>query len=439
MRAILFYLFLPIIFGIGLKRPFWSLAVYLAANIIRPDALFWGGDTGMILFRVSAGATLLGFVIGKESKSAPLTIREWWLTLWICLALTVSVLLADLPSAPRGWSYIGDYYRLLIMCWLILGILKEKRQALLIIDILLLMATLLSLWGWQQHFGGNERLEGLGGLGDTNGVAAVGALFLPLALHKLFTADKWWQKIFGLGGAILIAGMIVFTNSRGGFLGLTAGCLYLLLISRKRVWLGICYFLVLLSVVPLLSSDYIARLNTIDNKNPEQEYSAGSRQVLWQAGWLIFQDHPIFGVGLLNFAKAKVSYRYFPDLTQQFDKNLLDYSFHGYKVGHSTWFGQVLPEGGLFLAIPFFWLIIGFFWRARKLQWAGRPPTEERRPLHDALFGLEAGLLGYCVSITFIDSLLDPFLTVQIMLGVQIIRIAEGMAPTPPIIGRNAS
>jgi O-antigen ligase len=192
-----------------------------------------------------------------------------------------------------------------------------------------------------------------------------------------------------------------------------------------------------LTVIPLLSGDYIARLNTINSKDPEQEYSAGSRQVLWRAGWLMFQDHPIFGVGLLNFPRAKAPYRYDPQLAREFDQNLLNYAFVGYKVGHGTWLGQVLPEGGLFLAIPLFWLIMGFFWQARGLQWT-HLPTEETRPLHNALIGLEAGLFGYCVSISFINGLFGPFLTVQIMLGVQIIRIIKRMTSTPPIFQQGA-
>jgi len=434
MRELLFYLSLPIIFGIGLKLPLWPLAVYLSANIIRPDALFWGDDTAVIIFRVSAGATIIGFVMGKESKSEPLTVREWWLLLWICLAMNVSVLLAYLPPDPRVWDYIGDAYRALIIYWLILGILQEKRQALQLVDIWLLTTALFSLWGWEQHFGGNPDLEGLGGQGDRNMIAALGGLFLPSAVHKLFTADRWWQKIFGLCASILIAGMIIFTGSRGGFLGLVAGCFYLLLTSPKRIWLGICYSLVLLAVIPLLSADYVDRLSTIDSKNPEQEYSAGSRQVLWQAGWLIFKDNPLFGAGLLNFAQAKAPYRYHPEVTRRFDWRLLNYSFLEYKTGHGTWF-QVLSEGGLFLAIPFFWLLASFFWRVRKLLWVGPPATEETRPLHDTLIGLEAGLFGFCVCMTFLDALFSPFYPIQIMLGVGIARIIDKMTKmaTPTI------
>ena len=139
----------------------------------------------------------------------------------------------------------------------------------------------------------------------------------------------------------------------------------------------------------------------------------------------MFQDNPIFGVGLLNFAPAKAPYR--SQLIGKFDRGLLAFTFSSGKVGHSTWFGQVLPEGGLFLAIPYFGLIASFFWRSGKLQWT-RPATKETRPLYDTLSALEAGILGYCVSISFIDALLLTFLPVQIMLSVQLIRIIEGMA-----------
>ena len=425
MRALLFYFCLPLIVAVGLRRPIWGLAIYLCANIIRPEMLFWGGNTGALIFKVSLGSALLGFLVSHESKVEPLAVRELWLVLWISLAVTVSLILTAFPSAPRVWDYVGEFYKLLIVCWLLLGTMQKKQQALNVIDILLFMAMLLSLWGWDQSLRGNERLEGLGGqaFGDSNGVAAFGVLFLPLALHKLFTANKWWQKIFGLDATILIAGLIVLTNSRGGFLGLVAGSCYLFLISPKKKWLGMCYLIILLGATLLLPDKYLTRIATIESDQEQQrDASSGGRLVLWQAGWLIFKDNPVFGVGLLNFAQAKAPYR--SQLAGQFDSDLLDYSFQGYKVGHSTWFGQVLPEGGLFLAIPMSWLIVGFFWRARRLQWA-RPPTEETRPLYNALIGLEAGLFGYCVSISFIDSLLMPFLTVLVMLGVQLIRIIE--------------
>ncbi|MDD2542762.1 MAG: O-antigen ligase family protein [Desulfuromonadaceae bacterium] len=430
MRALLYYICLPLIAVLGLRRPFWGVAIYLSVNIIRPEMLFWGGNTGALIFRVSLGSALLGYFLSQESKTKPLTVRELWLVLWICLAVAASIVFSNLPPAPRAWYYFEEFFKLLLVAWLFLGVVREKQHVLQLANVLLLMAMLLSLWGWDQSFRGNERLEGLGGkaFGDSNGVAAFGAMFLPLALHKIFSSTQRWQKMFGIVGALLIAGMIAMTNSRGGFLGLVAGALYLILISPKKMKLAALYVVALLVATPFISSRYIERVATIEADQGERDYSSASRLVLWRAGWLVFLDNPIFGVGLLNFSVAKAPYRY--DLIGKYDEDLLNFSFQPYKVGHSTWFCQMLAEGGLFLALPMLWLIAGFFWQARKLL-RTRAPTQETAPLHNTLIGLEAGIFGYCVSISFIDALISPFLTVQLLLGMQCIRIIAGTEDEP--------
>jgi len=432
MRAILFYLSLPIIAIIGLRRPFFALTVYLCANIIRPEMLFWGGNTGSLIFRVSLGTALLGFILSQESKTQPFTVRELWLVLWISVAVSASLIFADLPLLPRAWYYTEDFYKLVFVAYLLLGLINNRKKALQLTDILLLAALLLALWGWDQSFRGNERLEGLGGqaFGDSNAVAAFGVLFLPLGLHKLCTAKEKYHKLFGLVACIIIAGMIVFTQSRGGFLGLCAGCIYLLLISPKRKILAVWYLMVLLIAIPLISSQYFQRISTIEGAQGSRDYSSASRLVLWRAGWMMFLDQPLTGVGLLNFAKAKTPYR--DDLADKFDPNLLDFAFQPYKVGHSTWFCQMLAEGGLFLAVPMLWMILGFFVRAHKLRQRGAQINETDRPLYNTLLGLEAGILGHCVSISFIDALISPFLTVQILLGVQIIRVISREVEASP-------
>ena len=95
MRALLFYILLPLIAALALRRPFWGLVIYLSANIIRPEMLFWGGNTGTIIFRVSLGCALLGYFLSQESKTKPLAVRELWLVLWICLAVAASVFFSN--------------------------------------------------------------------------------------------------------------------------------------------------------------------------------------------------------------------------------------------------------------------------------------------------------------------------------------------------------
>jgi O-antigen ligase len=424
MRTLLFYACLPLVAYLGVTRPFWGLVIYLSANIIRPEMLFWGGGTGMILFKVSIGSTLLGYLLRAQGVFSPWREREFLLLLWVWLAVAASLVFSPISLAPKAWYYADELFKLCILAWLMLGLLKEETRVLRIVDVLLMVASLLALWGWDQSFRGNERLEGLGGnaFGDSNFVAAFAALFFPIALHKLLTATPRNQKLFGAGAALLLGVLIVLTKSRGGFLGLAAGTIYLLWRTPRKKALVTAMLIMLVLASPFVGEHYLQRLSTISSEQEERDYSAGSRLVLWNAGWLAFKDHPLFGVGLLNFAIAKAPYR--DALAGRYDEELLDYAFQGYKVGHSTWFCQMLAEGGLFLTIPFLWLIFGFFRRAHRLHLA-RPPTEEIQPLHNLLVGLEAGIFAYCVSISFIDALLIPFLPIQILLGMQVIKLLE--------------
>jgi O-antigen ligase len=431
MRAMLFYAFLPFVAYLGIKRPFWGLAIYLAANIIRPEMIFWGGNTGSVIFKVSIGSTLLGFFLQGQRFFEPWKTRDLWLMLWIWLAVMASLHFATIPLAPRAWDYAEEFLKMSLLAWLLLGLVKQKGEILKMADFTLLITSLLALWGWEQSFRGNERLEGLGGraFGDSNGVAAFAVLFFPIALHKLLTATERRDKIFGMAATVLIGMLVVFTQSRGGFLGLAMGTFYLFYLTPKKKQLVLGMLLMVALASPFIANSYLERLSTIQADEETQDLSAGSRPVLWRAGWYIFQENPLFGVGLLNYKWAKMNHK--ETFRGSVDERLLDYTFQEYKVGHSTWFCQLLAEGGLVLTIPYLWLLFGFFLAARRLR-AGLKVADEDKKLLYLLFGIEAGIFGHCVSISFIDSLLVIFLPVHLLLGMQIVRLLRQSAQKQP-------
>lgn len=424
MRELLLYASLPFIFLLGLKKPFWCLVIYLAANILRPEMFFWGGYTGAIIFRVSIGGALLGYLMSGEKVLAPLGRRELWLLIWFWLAVVASITYSEFPLSHKTWYYAEEILKLVIVGWLILGLVKDSYHLRKLMNVLLIVSSLLALWGWDQSFRGNVRLEGLGGqaFGDSNGVAAFGVLFFPLALHKLLTSTERWDRMFGLASTVLIGMLVVFTQSRGGFLGLLAGTGYLFCLTprKKQMFIGMALLVTLAS--PFIANSYLVRISTISLDQEKRDLSAGSRPVLWQAGIHIFLDNPIFGVGLLNYKWAKMPYK--ETLRGKVDDDLLNYTFQEYKVGHSTWFCQLLAEGGLFLTIPYLWLVFGFFFSARRLRRMKIEFDKDLKLLY-LLFGLEAGIFGYCVSISFIDALMVIFFPIHLILGMQIIRLLQ--------------
>jgi O-antigen ligase len=421
LRALLFKLFLPVAAIIGFVNPFYGLCIYVGFNIIRPEMLFWGSShTANIIFKVSLIATALGYFRLRPNPRSLTSCGEFWLLLWIWLATVISLLFSKYPLERKAWYYSNEILILMGLGCLILGIVYRKEQLIKFQNFILACISFMSLWGIEQHFRGNERLEGLGGtaFGDTNGVAAIGVLYFPIALNSFLTTKEKKRKIIWLVSALLIAGLIIFTQSRGGFLGLVVSVAYLALRTKKKKSLLIVCCLATFAASPFLAKEYTERLSTITADEEERDMSSGSRLVLWQAGLLMFIDHPIFGVGLLNFAKAKAPYKQY--LVGKVDEELLDYSFQGFKVGHGTFFTQLMAEGGLLLTIPYLWLIGGFLVGA--LQIKKRKGNDGDSELLDLLAGMEAGVVGHCFSIMFINALFMYFLPIQLVIGRQIIR-----------------
>jgi len=230
---------------------------------------------------------------------------------------------------------------------------------------------------------------------------------------------------------VLLGLLVVFTMSRGGLLGLSAAVTFLLWLTPKRKHMVVCLIVFILLAFPFIGEKYTERMTTtITADEAERDLSSQSRLVLWRTGLLIFEDNPIFGVGVLNYSRAKVPYK--SALMGAYSEKLLNYTFDDIaKFGHSTWICQLLDEGGLFLTVPYLWLIFGLFWGGLRIR-RTRPPTQDTRDLHNLFCGLQAGIFGHCVCLSFIDGLLGIFLPVQLLVGMQIIRAIERESRNAP-------
>lgn len=416
MREFIFYACLPSIVIVGFIQPIYGLLIYLCSNIVKPEMFFWGGDTGVLIYKVSIGAALLGFFVKGNSILVSLKRKELWLLVWIWLAAVISISLSEHPLHFRAWEFAGNFFKLVLVSWLILGLVHGRDRAKLAVNTLLYATTFLALWGCDQGFRGNERLEGIE-FGDSNEVAALGVLFWGVALNKSLTATTKKEKLLGLGCTGILTLFIILTSSRGGFLGVIMSLLYLIWRTPRRKTLMTYTIVLLIAVSPFLGKAYVDRMASITASEDIRDYSSASRLVLWNAGWLVFLDNPIFGSGLLSFPAAKQSYR--SDLDGRFDPDLLDYSFQEFRVGHSTWFCQMLAEGGLFITIPYLSLILGFFFKAANVR-KYKPRGAGDGELRNLLIGVETGILGYCVSLSFIDGFNGMFLPVMILVGAQV-------------------
>ena len=128
---------------------------------------------------------------------------------------------------------------------------------------------------------------------------------------------------------------IVFTFSRGGFLGLAAMALYWALTSRKKSEAIGALALAAILVIAVAPPEYWARIETI---KATDEGTAELRQYYWAAARRMFVASPIWGVGGDNFGVL------FPDYAYEFPAELRMNQWG--RATHSLYY-QLLAEFGL--------------------------------------------------------------------------------------------
>lgn len=404
-----------------LKRPLWGMAIYLGATIIRPEMLFWGSKAGSYVFMVYYATTFIGmFLQGNFGRIGQAVRRETMLMCWLLGAILLSVMLAQYPIF-RGYYYVFELFKTFGICTFLYLLVNDLEDFRKIQVVLLGCFAFMAVWGIDQHFRGNERLEGLGGSawGDSNGVAATFILFLPVAIAWAFASRNRKQYWIFMGISALMVALIVCTQSRSGLIGMIASIAVLAFFSRRT--LKVAKVLIVLAVVtlPFATEQYISRMNTM-NGSDEFQSSASDRVTLWKAGLLVFADNPLVGTGFLTFPVAKMNYEdHFLYLEDKFRESI--FRVDNKKVTHNTYI-QLLSDCGLFGAVPFMLLLGGTISLGLKARRMLQRSSEHNTELL-WLSGLCAGIAGFAVCILSIDAAMSIELYVQIVLATILYKI----------------
>ncbi len=412
---------------IVLKKPFWGLVFYLGFNIIRPEMLFWGGYSGSYVFRTYYLLVLFSCFINGYFFSLRRSLRfEIGLMAWLFAAIWLSMLFSPFPAVPRASYYFENLAVDFLLCVLLTLVLRERTELEAFSNALIFCMSLLAVWGIQQHFLGNVRLEGLGGTawGDSNGVGSVYVLFLPLALGKYLFAETRRGKFLGLAATILMVLLVIFTESRAGLVGMVCAFLALAWYSRSVKKVLLAAFLAAIVALPFITNTYTKRIETMRSSHT-LDASARSRLILWQAGLMVFADHPIFGTGFMTYPQAKMGYE---DRFYNLDEGFRKWVFRREhkKVTHNTYI-ELLSDCGLMGGIPFILLVllgIRYGFRARSLL--SKKHADRQGIL--LLSAVSAGITGFSVCIMTLDAALAVFLYVQITIA---FLLMDQVAPLP--------
>lgn len=146
----------------------------------------------------------------------------------------------------------------------------------------------------------NSGKVGVHVLQDENDFCLLMNFMLPFAFFLgLDAKDPKKRKFYFALAIIFVAGNIA-SFSRGGFIGLAAVSLYLFFKSHYKLVFMLMAAVIALATVTFAPQKYLDEIGSIDSQSYKRDTGA-QRVESWKAGWEMFKDHPIIGVGAQNF------------------------------------------------------------------------------------------------------------------------------------------
>ena len=153
--------------------------------------------------------------------------------------------------------------------------------------------------GWASAHGGYGP-SGADGAQDENYMAALAGMVIPFAYFSFFITRKTFHRVvLTLVIIVCVASIAVGINpSRGGFLGLGSVALYCLMRSPKK-WKGIAILTIAgAALAAIAGPEFWAEIKTTTDTTSGTGFM---RLEVWKAGWRMFVDNPVLGVGAGNF------------------------------------------------------------------------------------------------------------------------------------------
>jgi O-antigen ligase len=322
-----------------------------------------------------------------------------------------------------SWSWTLGFIKMTVFCFVMSKSINTPKKLERYYAVSVLWFTLLAIWGIQQKYGGNSRMENIGGvlMPDVNGLSAVVILYLPMAYYSIFSRRRWIALFIGIPSFMILTIFILFGGSRGAFLGL-AVCLAIIFLRSKGlqkikmilafVILSALLFGILVMFAPKgFFDEYKARLatmlgqETVETGEVEYEGSAAGRLAMWKTAVTIYKNHPeywLLGVGMYGFARM---YRmHFDELSDVLNADEFALVYWGGKGGkeiHNTYLSLLLG-GGAVVFLTWVLLILYTWFQVHNMP-RKYPQIVDGVDIHNYARAIEIGIIGYCACIIFLN------------------------------------
>ena len=390
---------------VGIRNDFLLLAS--CSHDARPALALGSRDFGQftiikLLGIVCISIAFFNMVVGNAS---PRRLYDNTPTRWL-IALLILFVGGAAHSLPAVASTAYQHLFSILALWLTVVMLVDSGERLRWTLLLAVgSAAFASLYAVrQQAYGdGTAGFRAAGIFSDSNQYALVVGLWIPIAFLWTVSKHPLWERLFCLGCLIVSLLGIFVAASRGGFVGLIAGFVYLIARSHRPVrnFLGVSALM-----VPLLfwSSSSLLRRITAPADGDRQAQDA--RLIVWKAGLRMIERHPMIGVGMHNFKSQVLRY-------EEGDERVESLAHNSYL--------EIAAETGIPGLLAFLGLLGAVFSALERVR--KRSHRYNLRHLSNTALGLQAGLLSYIFSSFFLSAWFEKMLWLLIFLSIALYRM----------------
>lgn len=243
--------------------------------------------------------------VKRRERSAPFTAVPAARSLALPILFWVIASIISALFAEYRMETLSKLPKLIVlgMVFLLPAILTSEKRLRHAVGALVIGAVISSAYGIGYYW--NDPSTRLGGfVGNYMSMAGILMMTALMAFSFLYArriggALRW----IALGALPIILVALYLTNTRSSWLALLAGLLFMVPFTRKRYVAVPVVLLALLLVLPGKSRETAASAVDLQNSRNQE------RLFMWKAGWEIFRDHPLFGVGLAGVREIYVRYQ----------------------------------------------------------------------------------------------------------------------------------
>ena len=347
LRDVVFLVVLAGLVPVSLVRPWFGVLAWSWIAYMAPHRLTWGFGQSLPVAMLIGGATLAGLLFAKDRKPIP-WVTGTVLLLLFSIHITVTTMVAYVPELSWGkWDWV---IKSLVITFVTMMLFQDRTRLRWLYMVMALSLGFYGLKGglWVLRTGGENRVLGPDGtfFGDNNTLGLALCMALPLLLYlSREEPRRWLKRILRMtfaGSCIAI----LFTYSRGAFLGLIVIMVVLIWRSPWRLRFAMVVLVVALIGAPLVPAHLWERIQSISQQEEVEtrDTSAAGRLEAWQTAWNIALVRPVTGGGFRVLWNSDVWLNYHEG------------SFLAVRDAHSLYF-EVLSEHG-FLGLALYLAIV---------------------------------------------------------------------------------